>query len=168
MKLFRALTVLILGLGLAPALSAQTAPPVADEETLTLVERWQADPTQVFDASEVTLSDLRFIARPVIVFADSPADPRFSEQVDLLLDRIDDLAVRDVIVIVDSDPDAGSDARTTLRPRGFGLVVMGKDGRVAQRKPTPWSVREISRAIDKLPLRQQELRDGHDTVTRTP
>ena len=57
---------------------------------------------------------------------------------------------------------------TTLRPRGFGLVVMGKDGRVAQRKPTPWSVREISRAIDKLPLRQQELRDGHDTVTRTP
>ncbi|MCE8468096.1 DUF4174 domain-containing protein, partial [Rhodovulum sulfidophilum] len=27
------------------------------------------------------------------------------------------------------------------------------------RKPMPWNVREISRSIDKIPLRQQEVRD---------
>ena len=73
---------------------------------------------------------------------------------------MDDLARRDVIILTDTDPTAGSDARARLRPRGFGLVVMGKDGRVAQRKPVPWDVREIGRAIDKMPLRQQEIRDG--------
>ena len=28
------------------------------------------------------------------------------------------------------------------------------------RKPAPWSVREITRTIDKMPLRQQEIRAG--------
>jgi len=36
---------------------------------------------------------------------------------------------------------------------------VGKDGRVALRKPAPWSVRELSRSIDKMPLRQQEMAD---------
>jgi hypothetical protein len=40
-------------------------------------------------------------------------------------------------------------------------VLIGKDGRVAQRKPSPWDVREIERAIDKMPLRQQEIRDAN-------
>jgi hypothetical protein len=47
-----------------------------------------------------------------------------------------------------------------LRPRGFMLALVSKDGSVFQRKPAPWDVREISRAIDKLPQRQQEIRDG--------
>ena len=145
-----------------PALPLSAQETVASEHPveLSVVERWRADPTLVFEASEVTLSDLLFVARPVIVFADSPFDPRFAEQVEMLAARAEDLAARDVIVIVDSDLDSGSDARERLRPRGFGLVVIGKDGRVAQRKPAPFSVREIGRAIDKLPLRQQELRDG--------
>ena len=39
------------------------------------------------------------------------------------------------------------------------LVIIGKDGSVKQRKPLPWNVRELSRSIDKMPLRQQEMRD---------
>jgi len=35
---------------------------------------------------------------------------------------------------------------------------MDKDGSVALRKPSPWSVREISRAIDKMPSRREEMR----------
>ena len=159
---------LVLALALAPlTLAAQevatadvsddTGIPASD---LSVIERWQADPAQVFDAAEVTLSELLFVARPVVVFADSPSDPRFTEQLALLAADVTGLVARDVIVIADSDPAAQSDARARLRPRGFGLVVIGKDGRVAQRKPAPWSVREIVRAIDKLPLRQQEIREG--------
>lgn len=133
----------------------------ASETGPSALDLWKEDPTTVFDASDVMLDDLRFIARPVIVFADSPADPLFTQQMDLLLARLDGLVARDVILIADTDPAARSDARQTLRPRGFALVLIGKDGRVAQRKPSPWDVRELERAIDKMPLRQQEIREAN-------
>ena len=97
--------------------------------------------------------------RPVIVFADSPADPRFIEQIALLEDQIEALRERDVVVLTDTDPAAKSDLRTELRPRGFMMVLIGKDGGVKLRKPFPWDVRELSRVIDKMPMRQQEIRD---------
>ena len=54
-------------------------------------------------------------------------------------------------------PAASSPWRRQLNPRGFSLVMLDKDGQVKQRKPSPWSVREITRAIDKFPLRLQEI-----------
>ena len=125
-----------------------------------VIERWTDDPTLVFDAAEVDLDALRYLARPVIVFADSPADPLFVQQMELLTERPEGLIARDVILIVDTDSAARTDTRAELRPRGFTLVLIGKDGRVAQRKPAPFDVRELERAIDKMPLRQQEIRDG--------
>ena len=125
----------------------------------TVFDRWQADPTRVFDASEVTLDELEWVLRPLVVFADTPNDPRFRQQMDLLLADIDQLAERDVILITDTDPAAMSDLRTALRPRGYMMTLVAKDGRVALRKPSPWSVRELSRSIDKMPLRQQEIAD---------
>lgn len=113
----------------------------------------------VQSAAEVTLSDFKWIARVVVVFADSPLDPSFREQIELLTARPDVLLERDVVVLTDTDPEAKSAVRMELRPRGFALVVVDKDGRVMLRKPDPWDVREISRAIDKTPLRKQELRD---------
>jgi hypothetical protein len=124
------------------------------------VAAWQADRTLILDAADVSLADFQWIARPVVVFADTPADPRFQQQMTYLRSRPTDLAARDVVVIVDTDPAARSAVRTQLRPRGFMLALLSKDGSVFQRKPAPWDVREISRAIDKLPQRQQEIRDG--------
>ncbi len=95
-----------------------------------------------------------------MIFADSPADPLFAEQMQLLLSRIDDLRLRDVVLIVDTDPSARTAIRQELRPRGFGLVLVSKEGDVELRKPAPWNVRELTRSIDKMPLRQQEIRDG--------
>jgi hypothetical protein len=124
-----------------------------------VVERWQADHRTIFDAAEVTLADLLYVARPVIVFADSPEQPEFRRQMQLFEADMTGLDLRDVIVIVDTDPAARSAVRQALRPRGFNLVLIDKDGRVNLRKPEPWDVREISRAIDKMPLRQQEIRE---------
>ena len=112
------------------------------------------------NAAEVSLEDFLWIKRPVVVFADTPADPRFREQMDLLAARPAELLDRDVVVIYDTDPKQKSDIRRKLRPRGFMLTLIGKDGGVVLRKPFPWDVRELSRSIDKLPLRQQELRDA--------
>jgi hypothetical protein len=126
---------------------------------LSVIERWQADKTTFFEASEIDLTALQYVARPLIVFADSPNQPQYQEQLRLLQRDLSGLAIRDVIVILDSDPAARTSVRQTLRPRGFSLVLMDKDGRVGFRKPDPWDVREIGRQIDKMPLRIQEVRD---------
>jgi len=114
----------------------------------------------VLDAKDVALDEFLWTIRPIVVFADTDADPRFQEQMDLLLSRPEELATRDVVVITDTDPGARTAVRTKFRPRGFQLTLVGKDGRVNLRKPFPWDVREITHAIDKWPLRQQEIRSG--------
>lgn len=140
------------------ALAASLALPAAAEEQ-TVLERWEEDRTQVFDGAEIVLADLNWVARPLVVFADTPNDPRFQQQMDLLLADVERLAERDVILITDTNAEELSDLRTALRPRGYMMALVGKDGRVALRKPSPYSVRELSRSIDKMPLRQQEIRD---------
>lgn len=118
------------------------------------------DPLEPRDASDVALEDFLWVARPVIIFADSPADPRVAEQLQLLADRPDPLLERDVVIIVDTDPSARSEIRMALRPRGFSLVVMQKDGAVGFRRPAPRDVREIIRGIDNFSFRQEEIRMG--------
>lgn len=115
--------------------------------------------TAILSADTVNLNDFLWLKRPLVIFADTPADPLYIEQMGYITERLDVLTALDVVVITDTDPDARSELRKTLRPRGFGLVLIGKDGVIYLRKPAPWHVREIIRTIDKLPMRQQELRE---------
>jgi hypothetical protein len=141
---------------LALALVCALTLPAAAEEARAAAEPVPFAPVE---ATEVTLEQFQWEKRPVVVFADSPADPNFVRQMELLMARPEVLVLRDVVVIVDTDPATPSAVRRALRPRGFSLVLLGKDGRVIQRKPAPWDVREITRAIDRTPQGQQEIQD---------
>ncbi len=121
---------------------------------------WEADPTAILPADGIDLEVFEYVARPLVIFADSPRQPQVEEQVRLLEADLEALALRDVAVILDTDPEARTAVRRELRPRGFGLVLVDKDGRVTLRRPAPLSVREIARAIDRTPIRQEELRNG--------
>lgn len=143
-------------------LAALAAIPTAGS-TETAITAWQEDPTRVFATDEVVLDELQWQLRALVVFGRGENDPLFLEQMDLITAGADDLAERDVIVVTDTDPDTLSELRRTLRPRSFMLALIGKDGRVAFRKPAPWDVREISRSIDKMPLRQQEISNRRST-----
>ncbi len=116
-------------------------------------------PEIILPGETADLNEFLWIKRPLVVFADSPADPRYTLQMEYLTERLEDLNERDVVVLTDTDPSADSALRERLRPRGFMLVLIGKDGTIYLRKPLPWDVREISRVIDKMPVRQQEMRD---------
>ena len=140
------LTPLVLTALFAGAAAGQSAP---EPGTSVLFE----------EAFTEDLSQFQWKKRPVIVFADSENDPAFVEQLELLHASERDLLERDVIVLTDTDPDARNPLRLKMRPRGFMLVLVGKDGGIKQRKPFPWSVREITRSIDKMPMRQREIRD---------
>lgn len=118
----------------------------------------QAQPLELkpFSADQVVIADLLYLKRPVIIFADEPQNPLFLRQMELLARGAADLEARDVIVITDTAPKPPSALRLKLRPRGFSLVLMDKDWEPEIRKPLPWDVREITRAIDKFPLARQE------------
>jgi hypothetical protein len=116
-----------------------------------------ATPEGPVDAADIVLADLLYVNRAVIVFADSPQDPNFIRQMELLARDPAALAVRDALLIVDTDPDARTEVRRKFRPRGFSLVLVEKDGNAVIRKPLPWEMREITNAIDKFPLRRQEV-----------
>jgi Domain of unknown function (DUF4174) len=116
-----------------------------------------ATPEGPVDAADVVLADLLYVNRAVIVFADSPNDPNFIRQMQLLARDPGQLSDRDALLIVDTDPDARTEIRLKFRPRGFSLVLMEKDGTATIRKPLPWELREITNAIDKFPLRRQEV-----------
>ncbi len=107
-------------------------------------------------ATQPTLDSLLWIARPVVIFADTPNDPRFRQQMDFLSERQQELDDRDVEILVDTDPAARGPLRQSLRPRGFGLVILDKDGSVVQRRPAPTTARELINLIDRLPSRRQE------------
>ena len=132
--------------GEVPAARAEA--PAAEKATRELT---------VLPATEVQPAEFLWQARPLVIFADTAADPAFVEQLAAVQRDPLPLLVRDVIVVTDTDPAAGSVWRRQLRPEGFSLVLMDKDGQVKQRKPAPSSVREISRAIDKFPLRLEEI-----------
>lgn len=127
------------------------APIAAQEEPVAVVQLQREAPETL-----PTLAELQWVARPVVVFADSPNDPRFSQQLDMLEERLGELQDRDVVVLFDTDPAARGELRRELRPRGFTVVLIDKDGSVAKRIPNLTTARELINLIDRMPSRRQE------------
>ena len=107
---------------------------------------------------ETTIDGYLWVKRPVIVFANTDLDVNFQTQMKSLRQGAEELAARDVVVLVDANPADKTALRKKFRPRGFAVLLMGKDGQIKLRKPFPWNARELSRSIDKMPMRQQEMR----------
>ena len=103
------------------------------------------------------IKDFEWVQRPIVIFANSDKDPNFISQMEFLSQDIKALKERDIVVLIDTNPSIPSALRKKLRPHGFAFILIGKDGQVKLRKPSPWNIREIARVIDKMPIRQQEI-----------
>jgi hypothetical protein len=134
---------LMLATGSAAAQDARQTPAVAVQ-----VETEEPAPP--------SLDELLWIARPIVVFADTPEDPRFLRQLEMLEERLSELEDRDVVILTDTEPEVVGPLRRKLRPRGFNLVLIDIDGTVAQRRPAPITARELINLIDRMPSRRQE------------
>ena len=131
--------------GEVPAARAEA--PAAEKATRELT---------VLPATEVQPAEFLWQARPLVIFADTAADPAFVEQLAALRRDPLPLLLRDVVVITDTDPSVTSSWRRQLRPEGFSLVLMDKDWKPSIRKPLPWDGREIINSIDKMPIARTE------------
>ena len=143
------------GAGEAPAVEgAQAEAPEAESTTGDAAEG-----LQFLDGTEVDPADFLWTRRLLVVMTDTPADPALEQQLRNIREREDEFVERHVVVIVDSDPAARSIIRQRLRPRGFMLAIIDKDGEVKQRRPSPRTAREIMAVIDRFPSRRQEILD---------
>ena len=131
---------------------ADEALPLPDEEEVVTPEG-----LRIIDATELDPEAFLWEWRILAVMADTPNDPAFIRQMRDINERARDLFERDVVVVTDTDRNAGSALRQRLRPRGFMLAIIDKDGEIKQRRPAPRDVRELNAVIDRFPLRRQEM-----------
>lgn len=110
-------------------------------------------------ADEKPLDAYLWEARPVILFADSPKDPRYIRQIADFEGRAAELADREMILLTDTDPAAKGPLREALRPRGFTIVMIDKDGEILIRAPHPTEADALTGLIDRTNLRQQEVKE---------
>lgn len=146
-------------LALPLAVSAQDSPAEAQMPDAAEPDEAATEPQglRILSAADLDPDDFLWEWRIVAVMADTPNDPAFIRQMREIGERPDDLFERDVVVIVDANRNSGSILRQRLRPRGFMLAIIDKDGEVKQRRPAPRDVREINAVIDRFPLRRQEI-----------
>ncbi|MEL6265205.1 MAG: DUF4174 domain-containing protein [Pseudomonadota bacterium] len=133
-------TALATGLsGLATLAAAQVSAPMA-AETL-----------------DAELIAYRWAARPIVVFADDPADPRLATQLDRFERDEARLAERDSVVIVDANPGFATPLRRRFAPSGFTVVLVGKDGGEKYRRAGVVAVDALTTRIDAMPMRRREI-----------
>lgn len=139
-----------------------TRTPITRRAALALCAWLMAGAAQAADAgSEDPLAEYLWTARPLVIFANNERDPRLLRQLRDIESRQQDLEDRDVVVIVDTTPGPSrfddTPLRMKFRPHDFNVILVGKDGEVKKRSPSPVSGAQLVRLIDRLPLRQEEL-----------
>lgn len=93
-------------------------------------------------------------SRPLVIFAPSPQDARYQQQIALLKQNPAALAERDIVVLSDTDPAQHGRLRSELNPRGFEVVLVGKDGGMKMRETEPLTAEILFSTIDKMPMRR--------------
>jgi hypothetical protein len=109
---------------------------------------------------------MQFHNRVLLVFAPTLRDPRLAAQRTTMAKAALESSTRDLVVVeVADDQVIGAHDRADHLRRRFHVpedtyrtLLIGKDGRVAQQAPGPINAGSVMRAIDAMPMRQQEVR----------
>ncbi len=122
---------------------------------------------------------LRGTYRILLLFTPTTSDPRFTAQQQLLENHASEISERDLIIIpvvfnprfpAENQPNSISispaepirlRSRYHIQPAVFTAILLGKDGVVKLRSPTPVTMEKLTTLIDSMPMRQQEVRDRH-------
>lgn len=104
------------------------------------------------------LASYRWEKRPVLVFTGSATHRKYKEQMRALNAARSALEERDIVLLVDTEPEKLSELRQVFMPDDFLFVLIGKDGGVKYRSETPVSTLQLFEIIDAMPMRQREMR----------
>lgn len=119
-----------------------------------------------------SLDDLQWKRRPLVVFAPDADDPRLVRQLAAVKADREGFDERDMalVVILGTGPSTadgraideaavrGLRERQGVSPRAFAVHLVGKDGGTKRRVETPVEMVELFGLIDRMPMRQSEMR----------
>lgn len=105
----------------------------------------------------VDLEAYRWSHRPVLLFSPSENEPAYVEQRAALEASQDGLVERDIVVLIDTDPNGQGLLRASFGAEGFEVLLIGKDGGVKLRQQEPVGTGALFAAIDAMPMRRQEI-----------
>jgi hypothetical protein len=97
-------------------------------------------------------------ARPLVVVADQPTDPRFQKQIAGLEGRGRALEDYDIKLIAVTGESAALRRKLRLPAAGFAVALVGKDGGVKEAWRNPVDPDRIFALIDTMPMRRDEVR----------
>lgn len=99
--------------------------------------------------------------RRLLVFAPSRSDARFQKQNALLAQSRGAFQNRDLVRtnIIGAEKGAASlRARYRVKAGSFRVLLIGRDGHTAHGGPSPVALKAITRRIDAMPMRRDEMR----------
>jgi hypothetical protein len=119
----------------------------------------------------MNLEQYQWKNRLLLVFAPSPEDEQYQEQLELLAND-DELAERDLVLFHLFESDSGFAGETRLseedvtqlqeqfriEPKDLTVVLVGKDGTEKERWKRTVETSELFSLIDAMPMRQAEMR----------
>lgn len=123
-----------------------------------------------------TLAAMRDKSRPLLIFSsqaqgERPLGPLLTKQRSLFEGHEAELKDRDVVLLYvpsrNDQESVTSSMWSALRKqfqiddRKFTVVLVGKDGGEKFRSHEPVTIEKLDALIDAMPMRQQEVRDGH-------
>jgi len=118
-----------------------------------------------------SLAEMRNHDRPLIVFFPSTGpDSPLQQQMKILREHQEKLNERDVVVLLNEDDAVNLRLHASLdvlrrkfhvEVGSFTVVLVGKDGGEKFRSHVPVTIEKLDALIDAMPMRQQEVRDGH-------
>jgi hypothetical protein len=119
---------------------------------------------------------MRDKSRPLLIFypknpGGRPLDRQLQRQLTLFDGHREDLKERDVAIMYIPPPLhdgvttsalwVGLRKQFQIEDRKFAVVLVGKDGGEKFRSYVPVTIEKLDALIDAMPMRQQEVRDGH-------
>jgi hypothetical protein len=105
-----------------------------------------------------TLDSLKDRNRVLLVFAAASQDTQSSQQ--KLIFHQHEAAMKERDLVLMAVPAGSADLRTRFRvaPRGFTVILVGKDGGEKMRTHQPIPAEKLEQTIDAMPMRQDEMR----------
>lgn len=105
-------------------------------------------PAMTMGAKAQDISGHLYEEWPLIVFADTPLDDLYVQQLNELRTAREEFLEQRIILYFDDDPVANSSLRAQFEPEGFLFVLIGKDGEIKLQQSSPVSNAQLFAVVD--------------------
>lgn len=117
------------------------------------------------EGTAFSMEQFRWKHRPLLIFAPSPDDERYRDQIEKFQGRSREIEDREMVLLHIFEQDGNGEETQALRDRygvrngEFLVVLVGKDGGTKLDASEPLNPAEVFDLIDAMPMRRKEIQN---------